>query len=97
MKKFMLLSLLAVANVDAAPFQSEKGVWCEDQKVVLETLAARYNEKPLWIGQDLKNSNIYIMTTNEKEATWTFIETNGQVACVLGAGTNSSLNLGEKI
>ena len=97
MKKFMLLLLLVATGATAEPFQSEKSVWCDDVKIVLEALASRYHEKPMWVGKDLKTSNMYIMTTSEKEATWTFIETNGQVACILGAGTDSNLRLGEKI
>ena len=97
MKKLIMISLLFANGAIAEPFASEKPVWCEDYKYVLESLISRYNEKPVWIGKDLKNSNTYILTTNEKEGTWTYIETDGKVACVLGAGTDSNLALGEKI
>jgi hypothetical protein len=97
MKKIFLVTLLFASSVNSEPFRSQKPVWCDEYKTVLESLANRYNEKPIWAGKDLQNGNMYVMTTNEKEGTWTYIETDGKVACVLGAGTDSSMMLGEKI
>ena len=97
MKKLLMIALLFTSGAMAEPFQSRKPVWCDEYKSVLESLANKYMERPAWTGKDLQNGNMYILTTNDKEGTWTYIETDGKVACVLGAGTDSNLNLGEKI
>ena len=97
MKKLLLVALVLTSAANAEPFRSQKPVWCDDYKTVLESLANKYTERPMWAGKDLQNGNVYILTANAKEGTWTYIETDGKVACVLGAGTDSNLNLGEKI
>mgnify|MGYP003349750952 CR=1 FL=1 len=95
MKKLIALCLIPAA-VYADPFQSQKPVICEDSEVVLATLAEKYNESVAWMGKDLKNGNAHILTINEKEGTWTYIETNGQTACILGTGTKSTPMFGVK-
>jgi hypothetical protein len=97
MKKLALLCLFVSASVAAEPFPSQKPVMCDAQETILESLAKNYSEKPVWMGKDLRNDNMYILTANEKESTWTYLETNGKVACVLGAGTKHTPMFGEKI
>ncbi len=97
MKKLILLCMLISTAAVAQPFQAQKPVVCDDYQLVLDGLEKNYNEKPIWMGKDLKNSNMYILTANEKEDTWTYLETNGKVACVLGAGKKSTPVFGEKI
>jgi len=98
MKNSLLFALLVACSASLAePFQYEKPTWCDDHKVVVEALKSRYNETVVWFGKDLENDSHYAMTTNVNEGTWTLIQTNGKVACVLGAGTNSMPVTGEKI
>ena len=98
MKKLILLCVFVASSVSADPFPSQKPVICEDAEIVLAALAEKYHEKVVWMGKDIKNGNAHILTVNEKESTWTYIETDGRIACVLGAGTDPTLLLlGEKV
>ncbi len=89
--------MFVAGTVAAAPFPSQKPVVCDDYQSVLDGLEKNYNEKPIWMGRDLNNGNMYILTANAKEDTWTYLETNNKVACVLGAGTKSTPVFGENI
>lgn len=97
MKQLLSVCLLTTTLAVAAPFESRKPVVCDEYKTVLESLVQKFNERPLWAGRDINNGNTYILTVNEKEGTWTYLETNGTVACVLGVGDKSTLTFGEKI
>ena len=96
MKKLILLCAFAASAVSAEPFPSQKPVVCEEYEIVMATLAEQYHETVAWMGKDIKNGNAHIMTVNEKEGTWTYIETNGQTACILGTGTKSTPMFGVK-
>ena len=95
MRILALALVLTVTTVAAEPFRSNKPVVCEQRDLVLAQLAEKYEEKPVWMGKDLKNGNIYILTANNKEGSWTYIETNGEIACVLGAGSASTPKFGD--
>ena len=98
MKKVILGSLICVClSTQAEPFQSRKPVMCDEQIKVLDALKTKFEEKIQWIARDAQNANVFILTVNEKEGTWTMLETNGQVACILGVGDKSTLVLGDKI
>ena len=87
MHKFILGVLLLPAMAIAQPVTVEKPVVCDISKVVIETLIGKdYKEQPFWIGND--ETSRYVMLVNEKTKTWSFVQFNENVACVLGTGVN---------
>ena len=48
-----------------------------------------WKEVPFWVGSDADSK--YVMMVNEKTKTWSFIQFNSKVACVLGTGSNGNL------
>ena len=90
------LFCLASSIADAAPFSSEKTIICDDQTTILDSLVNKFNETVQWMGKDLQDGTAYILTVNSKEGTWTYLQSNGKIACVLGVGNKSTLFLGEK-
>lgn len=85
MHKFILAVLLLPALAYAQPVTVEKPVICDTPKIIIETLSGGdYKEQPFWIGVD-KNSR-YVMLVNEKTKTWSFVQFNDNIACVLGTG-----------
>jgi hypothetical protein len=89
--------MFVASSAIADPFPSEKPVICEDYDVVTAALAEKYHEKMVWMGKDIKNGNVHFLTVNEKEGSWTYVETDGKTACILGAGTKSTITFGEKV
>jgi hypothetical protein len=85
MRNLILGVLLLPALAYAQPVTVEKPVICDTPKIVIETLTSKqYQEQPFWIGAD-KNSR-YVMLVNEKTSTWSFVQLNENIACVLGTG-----------
>jgi hypothetical protein len=99
MKKIIVAILLLVTSVSyAARFQSEKAVFCDDLDIVLNILQGpEMQEKIIWTATDIENDTKYILFVNEKKNTWTYVQHNNKVACVLGAGYDSTFNFGTSI
>lgn len=84
---FCLNSTIAYA---IQPFTVNKPVFCTDVKSMIEFLSGEdHREVPTWIGKD--DSSKYLLMANEKTKTWTIVQFNDQVACVLGTGTDGSI------
>ena len=82
----ILTSLVICANPEI--FETEKPITCSDVKTVIEGLSDGYNEQPFWIGnsQDSK----YILMVNPKTNTWTMVQYNDKIACVVGTGNRAN-------
>lgn len=88
MRKYFLGVLLLPVFALAQPVTVEKPVICDKTEKVISTLMnGEYKEQPLWIGVDSKSR--YSLFVNEKTRTWTFVQFNENIACVLGLGESS--------
>lgn len=86
---FLFCSISTIAYA-IQPFTVEKPVFCTDVKSMIEMLSGNdYQEIPNWIGRDEKSK--YVLMSNDKLKTWTFVQFNDQVACVLGTGTHGNI------
>jgi hypothetical protein len=87
MHKFIFGVLLLPALAYAQPVTVEKPVICDTPKTVIETLTGKgYQEQPFWIGND--ETSRYILLANERTKSWTIVQFNKNIACVLGTGDN---------
>jgi len=87
MHKFILGVLLLPALAHAQPVTVEKPVVCDKIKTVFETLTGNgYDEQPFWTGTG--ESSRYIMLVNQTTKTWSLVQFNNDIACILGAGNN---------
>jgi hypothetical protein len=86
---FCLNSTIVYAN---DLFTIEKPVICSDVKSMIEFLSGSgYRESPFWVGKDEKSR--YVLMVNEKAKTWSMVQFNDQVACILGTGEGHTLVL----
>lgn len=83
MKKFIASVLLLPALAFAEPIKIEKDVLCDETKVVIETLI-KFKEVLVWVGKD--DSSKYALLANEQTGSWTLLQFNNEVACVIGVG-----------
>lgn len=90
MRKFLLGVLLLPALVVAQPVTVEKPVICEKTEIVIESLLkGEYKEQPVWVGAD--ESSKYSLFVNNRTTTWTMIQFNQQIACIIGVGTKAKM------
>ena len=85
---FCLASSIANAR-DPALVDLVKEMKCSEAEFVIRHFAETYDEKPLWVGKTTVNSHITLLVNKEKRS-WTLVEYDSKMACVLGAGEISS-------
>ncbi len=88
MRNVLLGVLLLPALAQAQPVTVEKPVICDKTEKVIESLqTGQYKEMPTWIGYD--NTSRFALFVNEKTRTWTMLQFNENIACILGVGEGS--------
>ncbi len=88
---FLLSLASCIAN--AQSFQTNKPIICDEIQKVIQSLGENYKEKPVWLatGEGTKFS----LFVNKETGSWTLLQFNSEVACILGVGKDSELILGE--
>ncbi len=90
MRNLLLGVLLLPVFAFAEPVTVEKPLVCDKTEKVIERLQnGQYKENPNWIGYDEKSR--YALFSNEKTRTWTMIQFNDKIACILGVGEGSRI------
>lgn len=91
MRTIILAVSLLIATHAQAQVQMTKTVLCGEPKTVFEAFqGSKFKEVVRWTGRDLRNEeNTYVLLSNTKTRTFTLIEMNEKIACILGTGTNS--------
>ena len=78
------------ADLDARYVQ--KPIECADTKTLIQGLASEnYKEKPIWWGiEPGVTLSRYSLFVNEQTKSWTLIQFDEKIACVLGTGEDST-------
>jgi hypothetical protein len=95
-KKLMALIFCLVSTISNAQNNNfkelNKKVSCGPFNDIVKILmSTQYKEIPIWSGLDISEGTSYALFHNEKTGTFTLIEFNKNIACVLGEGTNSQV------
>jgi len=84
---FIFIMAFVITSVLAVPRTINKPIVCEETSVVLSTLfSSEYQEFPIWMGSG-ENSR-FSLFANEKTKSWTLIQYDEKIACVLGVGSH---------
>jgi hypothetical protein len=92
MKYFLFIILVLSSVVMAQPIIIQKPVTCTETKMLLQGLmGSDYKETPAWLGIE-PGAEVpkYSVFVNQQTKTWTIIQFNDTIACVLGTGTDST-------
>ena len=70
----------------------QKPIECADTATLLRGLSGSdYKEKPIWFGiEPGATVSRYSLFVNEETKSWTLIQFDEKIACVLGTGENST-------
>lgn len=84
-----LMLLFLMKDAYAEPKELKKPVLCDTLEKVVEAVSKQFGEKPMWSGKDQKTQ--YVITFNEKSKSWTFVQFDESMACILGTGEGGQL------
>ena len=83
----ILLTLSLLATVARSePFSSKKSIVCDDATTLIGEIVKEFGETPVWSGLDTETKTTYGILMNPKTNTWTIIQFDSKIACVLGVG-----------
>ena len=83
---FCLISSIAHAQ---EIIDLQKPLKCSDAQVVMNYFVDTHKETPVWVGKSVHNTHITLLMNRETRS-WTVIEYDTRLACVLGAGEDKS-------
>ena len=66
-----------------------KQMKCSDAQTVMNYFTSVFKETPVWVGKTVHNTHITLLT-NKETRSWTMIEYDTRIACVLGAGEDKT-------
>ena len=85
-----LTSLLCLTVV--AQTTTKKEVYCDNtDKLLLILQNGEFEETPIWFGKGDGKAPNYSLLVNQKTKSWTMIQFNNEIACVIGTGENFNL------
>ena len=83
---FCLISSIAHAQ---EIIDLQKSLKCSDAQIVMNYFVDTHKETPVWVGKSVHNTHITLLMNRETRS-WTMIEYDSRLACVLGAGEDRS-------
>ena len=83
---FCLISSIAHAQ---EIIDLQKPLKCSDAQSVMNYFVDTHKETPVWVGKSVHNTHITLLMNRETRS-WTMIEYDSRLACVLGAGEDKS-------
>lgn len=84
---------LPLGSTSQSVVQVQKTITCAELKWLVQLLLTDYGEIPIFAGLDRSGKSKYLLTMNHKTETWTMIEHDNEVACVIGTGSNGVVSL----
>ena len=87
MNRIFLTLFCLVASVAHAQLQEyERKFTCGEPQFVISALTKTAQEKPIWSGTDLETGTQTMVLVNTKTLTWTVVQYDRKMACVLQSG-----------
>jgi len=87
---------LASCSVYAEPVTINKPIVCDAAEIVFKTLSGEnYQERPIWLATSSEKLVNYSLWVNVSSKTWTIVQFNKDIACILGVG-ESYTTIGKK-
>ena len=66
-----------------------KQMKCSNAQFVMNEFTQKWGETPIWVGKTANGTHITLLVNREKK-TWTMVEYDAALACVIGVGEGGS-------
>ena len=86
--KYIFAALVLISSVAHAQLSEyERRFTCGKTQFVISALTRNAQEKPIWSGTDPQSGTETMILQNTRTLTWTVIQYDQDMACVLHSGT----------
>ena len=79
----------SIANAQEV-IELNKPLKCGNAQFVMTHFAQEYGELPLWVAKEKTTGSFITLLQNKETKTWTLVQYDASIACVLGAGEGGS-------
>ena len=87
MKRLILLFLLITTGASGQQqMELTKTMKCSNAEYVFKLFRDEFGETPKWVGKDKSTETWVALLKNDEKGTWTLIQYDSAIACVLSAG-----------
>jgi len=86
--KYIFAAIVLISTVAHAQLSEyERKFTCGKTQFVISALTQNAQEKPIWAGADPETNTQTVILLNSKTLTWTVVQYDQTMACVLQSGT----------
>ena len=86
--KYIFAVVCLISSVAHAQLSEyERRFTCGETRFVITALTKTAQEKPIWVGTDPETKTQTMILQNTKTLTWTVVQYDQKMACVLHSGT----------
>jgi len=91
MRKLLFTFALLISGTTGAQevIRLNKEMKCSNAEFIMNEFSQNWGESPIWVGKTDHDTHITLMV-NKIKRTWTIIEYNAKIACILGVGEGGS-------
>jgi len=91
MRKLLFAFVLLISGATGAQevIRLNKEMKCSNAEFIMNEFSQNWGESPIWVGKTDHDTHITLMV-NKIKRTWTIIEYNAKIACILGVGEGGS-------
>jgi len=89
MRKLAVALMLSITCLANAQTKINKELVCDSTDEVFKFILERHQEQPVWIG--IADKTMTMLAQNPKSGSWTLIQFNDKLACILGSGRAGKL------
>jgi hypothetical protein len=91
MKALLLICLSVFHTQIYAQTIVNKSVVCMETPDLLKAISgSEIGEKPQWVGKSEAEDSNFVLFVNTKTKSWTMVQLNEKIACILGTGLQST-------
>jgi hypothetical protein len=91
----IILALFVVAFLWLLTWPANAQMLCGPRREVIDALKQSAKETEVWSGKHLGNEPLVLLLLSGKSGSWTLISVKPDVACIIGAGSNSTPMFGD--
>ena len=87
MKYILIFLALFTSAAYAQPSTTKKEVYCDKTEILIPVIKGKdFQEVPIWFGKGDGKAPNYSLFVNSETRSWTIIQFNNELACVIGSG-----------
>lgn len=91
----VILGLFAALFLWLLAWPAHAQTLCGPRREVIDAIKQSAKETEIWFGKHSGNEPLVLLLLSGKSGSWTLIAVKPDVACVIGAGTNSTPTFGD--